>query len=141
MTEDRGIAFMTSGSMRRMLLSRRNHSPDHSQCKRIPLRPSPRSMSCPIPSHLSPSNNRWWPFQLDDITFWVRDVDGWTLPFGAVARFHWSCDYSMRFKHATNTGFVERLYPKAKVIKIAAFNAWRRATSSPQLAPDRHKIN
>jgi len=47
----------------------------------------------------------------------------------------------MRFKHAANTDFVERLYPKAKVIKIAAFNAWRRATSSPQLAPDRHKVN
>jgi hypothetical protein len=47
----------------------------------------------------------------------------------------------MRFKHAPNTGFVERLYPKAKMIKIAALNAWRRATRSPQLAPDRHKVN
>jgi hypothetical protein len=47
----------------------------------------------------------------------------------------------MRFKHAANTRFVERLYPKAEVIKIAAFNAWRRATSSPQLAPDRHQVN
>jgi hypothetical protein len=47
----------------------------------------------------------------------------------------------MRFKHAANTGFVERIYPKAKVIQIAALNAWRRATSSPQCAPDRHKVN
>jgi hypothetical protein len=47
----------------------------------------------------------------------------------------------VRFKHAANTGFVERLYPKAKVIKIAAFNAWRRAACTPQLAVDRHKVN
>jgi hypothetical protein len=82
-----------------------------------------------------------WPFEFDDITLWIREVDRWTLSFGAVARFHWPYDYSMRFKHAANTAFVERLYPKAKVIKVAAFKAGRRATSPPRLAPDRHKVN
>jgi hypothetical protein len=47
----------------------------------------------------------------------------------------------MRFKHAANTGFVKRLHPKAKVIQIAAFNAWCRAAGTPQLTVDRHKVN
>jgi hypothetical protein len=47
----------------------------------------------------------------------------------------------MRFKHAANAGFIERFYPKAKMIKISPFNAWRRAAGSPQLAADRHKVN
>jgi hypothetical protein len=47
----------------------------------------------------------------------------------------------MRFEHAANAGFIERFYPKAKMIEISPFNAWRRAAGTPQLAVDRHKVN
>src|SRR5712671_101780 len=47
----------------------------------------------------------------------------------------------MRFEHAANAGFIERFYPKAKMIEISPFNARRRAAGSPQLAVDRHEVN
>jgi len=47
----------------------------------------------------------------------------------------------MRFKHAANAGFIERFHPKAKMVKISPFNAWRRAAGTPQLAVDWHKVN
>src|SRR6267378_1690512 len=47
----------------------------------------------------------------------------------------------MRFEHAANAGFIERFYPKAKMIKISPFNARRRAAGTPQLALDGHKVD
>jgi hypothetical protein len=47
----------------------------------------------------------------------------------------------MRLERAANAGFIERFYPKAKMIKISPFNAWRRAAGTPQLAVDWHKVN
>jgi isoquinoline 1-oxidoreductase subunit alpha len=47
----------------------------------------------------------------------------------------------MRFERAANASFIERFYPKAKMIKISTFNARRRAAGTPQLAVDRHKVN
>jgi hypothetical protein len=85
------------------------------------------------------SYNRRRPFELDNIAFRIRDVDGRTLPFSAVARLHRADDYAMRLKCAANGGLVERFYSKAKVIKISPFNAWRRATGTSQLAVDWHK--
>ena len=79
--------------------------------------------------------------KFDDITFRIRDIDGRTLPFSAVARLHRAHGYSMRLKFATNGELVERFYSKAKVIKISPFNAWRRAASTSQLAVDWHKVN
>ena len=87
------------------------------------------------------SYNRRRPFELDDIAFRIRDVDGRTLPFSAVARLHRADDYAMRLKFAANGGLVERFYSKAKVIKISPFNAWRRATGPSQLAVNWHKVN
>jgi hypothetical protein len=47
----------------------------------------------------------------------------------------------VRVERAANTDFVERLYPKTKVIKIAAFNARRGAAGTSQLAVDWHKVD
>jgi len=47
----------------------------------------------------------------------------------------------MRFKDGANAGFIERFYPKAKMIEISPFGARRSAAGPPQLAVDRHKIN
>jgi hypothetical protein len=47
----------------------------------------------------------------------------------------------MRFQYAADAGFIERFYPKAKMIKISPFSAWRRAAGTPQLAVDWHKVN
>jgi hypothetical protein len=47
----------------------------------------------------------------------------------------------MRFKRAANAGFVERFYPKAKMIEISPFSARRSAAGTPQLAVDWHKVN
>jgi hypothetical protein len=40
----------------------------------------------------------------------------------------------MRFKHAANAGFIERFYPKAKMIEISPFSARRSTAGTPQLA-------
>jgi hypothetical protein len=95
----------------------------------------------PIPRLRSPSSNRWWPLEFDDIAFRIRDVDGRTLSFRAAAGLHWANDNPTRLKLHANTGCVERLYPKAKVIEVSPFNAWRRAAGTPQLAIDWHKVN
>jgi hypothetical protein len=47
----------------------------------------------------------------------------------------------MRFEYAANAGFVERLYPKAKVIEVSPLNSRLSTTRTPQLTVDRHKIN
>ena len=89
----------------------------------------------------SPSSNRRRPLELDDIAFRIRDVNGRTLPFRAVARFRGAGSYPTRFKYAADAGFIERFYPKAKMIEISPFNAWRRAAGTPQLAVDWHEVN
>jgi hypothetical protein len=40
----------------------------------------------------------------------------------------------MRFEHAANAGFIERLHPNAKMIEISPFSARRSAAGTPQLA-------
>jgi len=47
----------------------------------------------------------------------------------------------MRFEHAANAGFIERFYPKAKMVEISPLDARRRAAGTPQLAVDRHQVN
>jgi hypothetical protein len=89
----------------------------------------------------SPSSNRRRPLELDDIAFRIRDVNGRTLPFRAVARFRGAGSYPTRLKYAADAGFIERFYPKAKMIEISPFNAWRRAAGTPQLAVDWHEVN
>jgi hypothetical protein len=87
------------------------------------------------------SSYRRWPFELDDIAFRIRDVDGRTLSFRTVARFRGADDHSSHFKRAANAGFVERFYPKAKMIEISPFSARRGAARTPQLAVDWHEVN
>ena len=47
----------------------------------------------------------------------------------------------MRLKHTANAGFIERFYPKAKMIEISPLGARRCAAGPPQFAVDRHEIN
>jgi hypothetical protein len=47
----------------------------------------------------------------------------------------------MRFKDGANAGFIERFYPKAKMIEISPLGARRCAAGPPQFAVDRHEIN
>src|SRR5208283_185868 len=80
-------------------------------------------------------------FELDDIAFRVRDVDGRTLSLRAVARLGRACRDAMRLEQPANAGFVERLDPKAQVIQIPPFRTRRRAAGTAQFAVNRHEID
>src|SRR5271167_1570523 len=87
------------------------------------------------------SDDRSRPLQFHDITFRVRDVNGWPLSLSSEPRRHGAHGNSLCLKLLANADCVERLYPKAKVIKISPFSARRSTTRTPQLAIDWHEIN
>src|SRR5208283_5338108 len=80
-------------------------------------------------------------FELNDVAFRVRDIDGRTLSLSAVTRLGRARRDAMRFKQTANAGFVERLEPKAQVIQVSPFRTRRCPACTAQFAVNRHQID
>lgn len=83
----------------------------------------------------------WRSLELDNIPFWVRNIDGGTFSFCAETRGNRADFDAMRLQMVANTRLIEWLYPEAEVIQVSRFCAWRCAADSPKFAIDGHEIN
>jgi len=83
----------------------------------------------------------WRSLELDNIPFWVRNIDGGAFSFCAETRGNRADFDAMRLQMVANTRLIEWLYPKAEVIQVSPFCAWRCAADSPKFAIDWHEIN
>src|ERR1700693_2498713 len=79
--------------------------------------------------------------QFDWIAVGVPHIDGRTLPFRAVALFHFPWRRAVFPKMGRDGGGIEGLDAKAEVIEVAPFTARALAAGAAELAVHRYQID
>src|SRR4051812_32173336 len=80
-------------------------------------------------------------FQLDSVSFGIRDINGRSLPLRAITRFDGPRLQAMLTQMVPDLLGIERLNPQAEMIEIACLFPRRRPAFAPQGSIDGHQIN
>src|SRR5215467_10697356 len=80
-------------------------------------------------------------FQLDDVSFGIRQINGWAVAFRAITGFDFSRIDAVTPKVLEKLFSVEWFYPQAEVIQIPPFRARSGSAQSAQGPIDRNKID